>query len=57
MYGQYFTVLNSSEHRQCIAAVIREREIAFTEITDRGLSAPKTPRIFEKSVKENHKNA
>ena len=54
MYGQYFTVLNSSEHRQCIAAVIRERETAFTEITDRGFTAPKTPRLFRKSGKENH---
>ena len=51
MYGQYITVLNSSEHRQCIAAVISARDTASTEITDRGSSAPKTPRFFRKISK------
>lgn len=48
MYSHEITVLNSSEHRQSIAAVIWKQKTASTEITDRGSADPKTPRFFAK---------
>lgn len=52
MYSHEITVHNSSEHRQSIAAEVKERKAASCFTSDRGSSAPKTPANFSNDQKE-----
>lgn len=46
MYSHENTVLNSSEHRQSIAAEVKKRKTGPDLTSDRGSCAPKTPECF-----------
>lgn len=52
MYSHEITVLNSSEHRQSIAAEVKERKTDPAFTSDRDSSAPKTPVAFNENQKE-----
>ena len=52
MYSHEITVLNSSEHRQSIAAEVKERKSASCFTSDRGSFAPKTLGYFSNYQKE-----
>ena len=52
MYSHEITVLNSSEHRQSIAAEVNDRKTGPDLTSDRGSSAPKTLGYFINNQKE-----